>query len=105
MLFTFTARYRSGKDLADISFEDIEGQAQGYNIDDFNYSSLDYETFLGLYDRHGDRVLNSYSFSHNNLQELFWAMNMEKLLTSQGISYYPNRTFTLDEQKQIISPY
>lgn len=99
MLFTFTARYRSGKDLADISFEDIEGQAQGYNIDDFNYSSLDYETFLGLYDRHGDRVLNSYSFSHNNLQELFWAMNMEKLLTSQGISYYPNRTFTLDEQK------
>lgn len=97
MLFNFTVTY--AKDFSMPSFANIEEKAREYDINSFNYLSVDKETLLGLYDNDQEKILETYSFSPNEFQELFWTMNMENILTTYGIPYYPDKMFTNEEQK------
>ncbi|WP_144634169.1 hypothetical protein [Priestia megaterium] len=98
MLYDFTQRY--SRELSAISLTDIEEKAKHYDIDSFNYLSVDREMFLSLYDIKRDNHVERYHFFHNEFQELFWTMNLEKILSNHGISYYPDRTFS-DKEKNV----
>ena len=96
MLYDFTRRYIRG--FSTISLSAIEKEAEEYDIDLFNYKSVDKSTYLAVVD--GDRDFHKEEFHPptNDVQELLWAMNLEKILKNYGISYYPDKNFTEEER-------
>ncbi|MFP7414345.1 hypothetical protein [Priestia filamentosa] len=104
MLLDFTGRYFNTKKNPQLFnqdlFEHIEEIAINYDIDSFNYFSLDGELTLDLYDMKIDRTKEDYFFPPNEFQELFSSMNLENILTNHGIDYYPTQTFE-DKDKNV----
>jgi len=97
MLKDFTRKYNV---FTTITLMNIEELALDYDIGKFNYHSLDYATYLAEVDMSTDTHKKEYHNLPNDVQELFWSMNLEKILNNYGISYYPDRTFK-DEEKII----
>ncbi len=96
MLFSFSEEFKTGSKTYD--FNQIELLAQNYDIEKYNYTSLDRGTYLCLYDLERDREVEHYPASVNNFQELFWVMNLEQILSNYGINYYPKKKFTNEEK-------
>lgn len=95
MLYDFTRKY-SVVFPNEINVFEIEKLIENYNIVEFDYNSVDQNTYLSLHDY--DRVYSDFHPSSNGLQELLWSMNLEKILSSHNISYYSDKVFTVKEK-------
>lgn len=95
MLYDFTAQHIDQIN-GEISRIEIEKVARNYNVEVFNYLSVDQTTYLSIHNE--ERVVTDLHPNKNELQELLWSMNLEKILSSYNISFYKDRIFT-DKEK------
>lgn len=96
MLYDFIRKHRLN--TVQLNLEDIENNSKCYDINNFNYHSLEQPTYLSLYDYEHERHVEKFSFPPSEFQELFWSMNLEKILSNYGITFFPPSVFSMEER-------
>lgn len=99
MLYKFVAKNKNIS--SDITFNEIQKTAQSHNIEDYQYYSLNQNTYLTFYNFSREKDIEEHYFEVNEFQELFWAMNLKGVLSEYSIDYfelYKNDDFEEEEK-------